>query len=133
VWHFRAGARVRVRVTMVTPSPRAFVALADALPAGVEAVNGELAVSASVPDDPAAAAVAGGRYWYWAYPWYEHQELHDERAEAFATRVYEGVHSYTYVVRATSVGAFVVPPAKAEEMYSPETFGRSASDRVVVE
>jgi len=26
-----------------------------------------------------------------------------------------------------------VPPPKAEEMYSPETFGRGASDRVIVE
>ena len=26
-----------------------------------------------------------------------------------------------------------LPPAKAEEMYAPETFGRSTSDRVVVE
>jgi len=27
----------------------------------------------------------------------------------------------------------VVPPAKAEEMYSPEVFGRSGSNRVIVE
>jgi len=27
----------------------------------------------------------------------------------------------------------VVPPTKAEEMYMPETFGRGASDRVIVE
>jgi uncharacterized protein YfaS (alpha-2-macroglobulin family) len=30
-------------------------------------------------------------------------------------------------------GSFVVPPPKAEEMYAPETFGRGAGDRVVVE
>jgi uncharacterized protein YfaS (alpha-2-macroglobulin family) len=27
----------------------------------------------------------------------------------------------------------VVPPPKAEEMYHPETFGRGATDRVIVE
>ena len=27
----------------------------------------------------------------------------------------------------------VTPPPKAEEMYMPETFGRGASDRVVIE
>jgi len=37
------------------------------------------------------------------------------------------------VARATTPGTFVVPPAKAEEMYSPEVFGRSASDLVIVE
>ena len=35
--------------------------------------------------------------------------------------------------RATTPGAFVVPPPKAEEMYSPETFGRGGTDRLVVE
>jgi len=35
--------------------------------------------------------------------------------------------------RATTPGTFIAPPAKAEEMYSPEVFGRSASDWVVVE
>ncbi|MCP4425492.1 MAG: hypothetical protein GY803_13445 [Chloroflexi bacterium] len=39
----------------------------------------------------------------------------------------------TVVARAAMPGMFVVPPAKAEEMYSPEVFGRSASDWAVVE
>jgi alpha-2-macroglobulin len=37
------------------------------------------------------------------------------------------------VARATTPGRYVVPPAKAEEMYAPETFGRSAGDRVIVQ
>ena len=37
-----------------------------------------------------------------------------------------------FVSRATTPGTFVVPPAKAEEMYFPEVFGRSASDQVIV-
>ena len=41
--------------------------------------------------------------------------------------------TYTYVARATTPGQFVVPPAKAEEMYAPEVFGRGGTDRVVVE
>jgi alpha-2-macroglobulin len=36
------------------------------------------------------------------------------------------------IARATTPGTFIVPPAKAEEMYSPEVFGRSGSDWVVV-
>jgi hypothetical protein len=63
---------------------------------------------------------------------YEHQNLRDERAEAFASYLYAGVYDYSYVARATTPGNFVVPPAKAEEMYAPETFGRSSSDRVIV-
>ena len=65
--------------------------------------------------------------------WYEHQNLRDERAEAFTSLLWDGVYEYTYIARATTPGTFVVPPAKAEEMYSPEVFGRSASNTVIVE
>ena len=63
----------------------------------------------------------------------EHENLRDDRVEAFASLLQEGAWEYTYVARATTPGRFVVPPAKAEEMYSPETFGRSGTDRVVIE
>ena len=71
---------------------------------------------------------ARGAYWWWYGPWYEHQNMRDERVEAFASLLWEGVHDYTYVARATTPGNFVVPPPKAEEMYMPETFGAGASD-----
>ena len=56
-----------------------------------------------------------------------------ELFESFASMLWDGVHEYTYVARATTPGRFIVPPAKAEEMYSPETFGRAASDKLIVE
>ena len=130
VWHVKAGARVRVRLTMVAPSRRYHVALVDPLPAGFEAMNPALAVTPSIPQDEQRPS---DRYWWWRRAWYEHQNLRDQRVEAFASLLWDGVHSYTYVARATTPGLFVVPPAKAEEMYAPETFGRSASDRVVIE
>jgi uncharacterized protein YfaS (alpha-2-macroglobulin family) len=130
-WHFKAGARVRVRLTMVADNRRHHVALIDPLPAGLEIINPALAVSESVPQDPNSSEYRYGWWWWW--PWYEHQNMRDERAEAFTPLLWDGVYEYTYVARATTPGTFVVPPAKAEEMYSPEVFGRSASDWVVVE
>jgi hypothetical protein len=131
-WHFRAGARVRVRLTMVNENRRYQVALVDPMPAGLEAMNPALATTGPIPQDPKEQASRGG-YWWWYGPWYEHQNLRDERVEAFASLLWEGVHTYTYVARATTPGNFIVPPPKAEEMYMPETFGRGASDRVVIE
>ena len=55
------------------------------------------------------------------------------KVEAFSSLLWEGVHTYRYVGRATTPGTFVVPPPKAEEMYAPETFGRGATDRVIIE
>ena len=130
VWHFKLGSRVRVRLDMVAPTRRYHVALVDPLPAGLEAINPALAVSESVPANPNDASSRG--YWWWG-PWYEHQNLRDQRAEAFTSLLWDGVYQYSYVGRATTPGEYVVPPAKAEEMYFPEVFGRSGSDKVIVE
>jgi uncharacterized protein YfaS (alpha-2-macroglobulin family) len=131
-WHIKAGARVRVRLSMVAENRRYHVALVDPLPAGLEPMNPALAVTGPIPQDPTSQK-SSGPYWWWSRTWYEHQNMRDERVEAFTSLLWEGVYDYNYVARATTPGNFVVPPTKAEEMYMPETFGRSASDRVIVE
>jgi uncharacterized protein YfaS (alpha-2-macroglobulin family) len=143
-WRIRAGARVRVRLTMVAPSRRYHVALVDPLPAGLEALNPALATTGRLPGDDGSEIVplAGpglggpgrpGHWWWWSRVWFDHQNLRDERVEAFASLLWEGVHTYRYTARATTPGSFVVPPPKAEEMYNPETFGRGATDKLVIE
>ncbi len=133
-WEIKAGAKVKVELTMVAETRRYHVALVDPLPAGLESMNPALAVTGDLPQDKAMDTGRSSNYswWWWSRPWYEHQNMRDERTEAFTTLLWGGVHSYTYYARATTPGEFVVPPAKAEEMYHPETFGRSASDRVYV-
>ena len=100
-------------------------------------LNPDLDISGPVPTDPAAdgGAVpsAGGVVRWWWGPWYDHTNLRDERAEAFASYLPAGVYTFSYVARATTPGRFVVPPPRAEEMYAPETFGRGASATMVVE
>jgi uncharacterized protein YfaS (alpha-2-macroglobulin family) len=140
-WTIKPGARVRVRLTMVAQARRYHVALVDNLPAGLEILNPGLAVTEAIPADvkPATSVVTygsrsiGGGWWWWRQYWFEHQNFRDERAEAFASLLWEGVYNYSYVARATTPGRFIVPPAKAEEMYHPETFGRTGTDFVTVE
>ncbi|MBK6695821.1 MAG: Ig-like domain-containing protein [Myxococcales bacterium] len=132
VWHVKAGASVRIRVSMVAPSERHHVALVDPMPAGFEALNAALAGTPRV-DDEKREANGRSPFSWWRATWYEHHNLRDERAEAFASLLPAGSYEYVYTARATTPGSFVVPPPKAEEMYSPETFGRGAGERVVVE
>jgi alpha-2-macroglobulin len=140
-WAIKSGARVRVRLTMVAQARRYHVALVDNLPAGLEILNPSLAVTEAVPPDTGGnTGVAtyssrsyGRGHYYWRQYWFEHQNFRDERAEAFSALLWEGVYNYSYVARATTPGEFVVPPAKAEEMYHPETFGRTGTGFVRVE
>ncbi|HLO17912.1 MAG TPA: alpha-2-macroglobulin family protein, partial [Anaerolineales bacterium] len=130
VWHIKAGTRVRVKITMVADNRRYHVALIDPLPAGLEIINPDLTVSENTPPDPTNPDYHHD--WWWG-TWYEHQNMRDDHIEAFTSLLWDGVYEYTYIVRATTPGTFIAPPAKAEEMYSPEVFGRSGSDWVIVE
>jgi alpha-2-macroglobulin len=143
-WRIRAGARVRVRVTLAAEARRYHVALVDPLPAGLEPMNPELATTGTIPGAPpdtvdvvGAPGLGGprhpGSWWWWRRVWFDHQNMRDDRVEAFTSLLWEGVYTYRYVARATTPGRFVVPPPRAEEMYAPETFGRGGTDRVVVE
>ncbi|HEY3806489.1 MAG TPA: alpha-2-macroglobulin family protein [Kofleriaceae bacterium] len=114
----RLGARVRVRLEAASTTPNDNVALVDPLPAGFEAVNTRLATSERTDDHVT-------REW-------RHVEMRDDRAEAFALELDAGTHQFEYTVRATTPGTFVAGPTKAEDMYAPETFGRTAAELVTI-
>ncbi len=123
-WHMKLGARIRIDVTLVAPGQRHHVLLASPLPAGLELVNPALVGSRSFPSP-------NTRSWYYGY-WFDQQQLLDERALAVTTWLPGGVYRYGVVAEATTAGTFQVPPARASEIYTPETFGYSASEVVVV-
>jgi hypothetical protein len=118
-WKIKLGAKVRVVLETTNTTTRYAVALADPLPAGLESVNTRLAT--------AERAAAGSTDADW-----DHTEMRDNRSEAFAMTLREGTHRFAYTARATTPGTFIAAPTKAEEMYSPETFGRSSGTVVVV-
>lgn len=118
-WHIKLGARVLVTIEEINTSPRSGVAVVDPLPAGFEPVNTRLATSErEVVDDSASR---------WDYT-----NMRDNRSEVFSMYLGEGSHRFSYTARATIPGTFLAAPAKAEEMYNPETFGRSSGAIVVI-
>jgi uncharacterized protein YfaS (alpha-2-macroglobulin family) len=139
----RAGGLVLVDLVLVTPNPREQVVLDDPLPAGLEPVDASLATTASSLDLTGAGgegdaqdaegggddAIAAGRAWTWA--WY-HREMHDDRVLTFVEHMPAGMYHYRYLARATTPGRFLVPPTKAECMYEPAVFGRTAGAEVEV-
>ncbi|MBT8491908.1 MAG: hypothetical protein KJO07_02510, partial [Deltaproteobacteria bacterium] len=116
----KAGQLVKVRLTVAPGKERRWLALADPLPAGFEAVNTRLASSAST--------VRTGRSWSWT-----HVEMRDDQVLAFADRVWRGRPMVLeYLARATIAGKFKALPAHAETMYAPEINGRTAQSMVTI-
>ena len=60
------------------------------------------------------------------------REIRDDRVLFFVDHLSAGMFRYRYLARATTLGAFVVPPTKVEEMYTPEVFGRTGADLIRV-
>ncbi|HMF60700.1 MAG TPA: hypothetical protein VK595_10025, partial [Vicinamibacterales bacterium] len=126
---FKAGDLVRVTLTFALTKERRFVAVTDPLPAGFEPVESWFASTArSLATEQDRQPEQDGNWMsWWQRGGFDHVERRDDRVELFATRLSEGIHSFTYIVRATTAGTFRTAPARAEEMYAPEIFGRTAT------
>ncbi len=123
---YPVGQMVRVTLTVETPEDRHYVVVDDPIPAGWEPIN----VSLATVSDAVRMLDQQEEQPWWAG--FTHVEKRDDRVLLFADYLNAGVHTYTYLARITSKGSFSLPPTKAEEMYTPEVFGRTVSKVVRV-
>ena len=127
---YKAGDLIRVTLTLELTKERRFVAVTDPLPAGLEPVESWFASTASaLARDQDSQSPGDPQSWFswWEHGGFDHVERHDDRVLLFATRLSEGEHSFSYIVRATTAGTYRTAPAHVEEMYEPEVFGRTAT------
>jgi alpha-2-macroglobulin len=92
------------------------VAMTDLLPGGFEPVQLRTA-------EGAASTVTG--------PSLEYADVREDRVVIYAG-ANDSVQTWTYRIRATNTGEFVVPPAWAQSMYERERQARSLPGKVVV-
>ncbi len=121
-----------VRVTLLARMPDGdtidrdrigYVALTDAIAAGFEPIQPELASMTTVPGLDEKHALYEMLSWGAAEASYT--ALHDERVDLYFDRVWGEWVAASYLVRATTPGTFAVPPARAELMYEPDSLGYS--------
>jgi uncharacterized protein YfaS (alpha-2-macroglobulin family) len=131
---YKAGDLVRITLTFRLTKERRFVAVTDPLPAGFEPVESWFATTAQSLAGEQDRQDDGKSDWttWWERGGFDHVERHDDRVQLFATRLSEGRHTFSYIVRATTAGSFRTAPARAEEMYEPEVFGRTATTVIEV-
>jgi uncharacterized protein YfaS (alpha-2-macroglobulin family) len=130
---FAAGDLVRVTITVRLRESRGFVAVTDPLPAGFEAVDTTLAGAGHEAQagerTPSSSSSSIWGYWRSGF---DHLQRYDDRVDLFATSLAQGLHTVTYLARATTPGRFYAAPPRAELMYEPEVAGRAAGATITV-
>jgi len=125
------GDVLKGRITVVVPKERHFVAVESPIPAGTELVNFALATSdkslQNTPFYDDYSYRSKSSWYWWLNPW-THTEMRDDRLLLFADYMNPGVYTYDFYVRVTHAGEFASPPARVEEMYFPEVWGRTAGE-----
>jgi len=132
---YKAGDLIRITLTLRLTKERRFVAVTDPLPAGFEPLESWFSTTARSigTADPDQDDSESSWESIWERGGFDHVERHDDRVQLFATRLAEGRHQFSYVVRATTSGTFRTAPARAEEMYEPEVFGRTPTAVITVQ
>ena len=117
----KLGETVLVTLTVWSNEARRYVVVEDPLPAGLEALDASLATGSR----------GFGAWKQWSgVSRHDHRELRDDRVLFFRDVMQPGTLTYRYLAKVTSPGSFVAPPARAEEMYTPEVYGHTSSERV---
>lgn len=149
VWHLlsspmqvKLGEIVRVDLYLSLPAARHFVVVDDPVPGGLEPVNRDLATASTVDADKAEFQAAGGSFYLKYSDWSEygvslwsfyHRELKHDSARFYADYLPAGHYHLSYAAQAMAEGHFAASPAKAEEMYDPDVYGKGLPARFVVE
>jgi uncharacterized protein YfaS (alpha-2-macroglobulin family) len=118
----RVGDRVLVTLSLSVREPARYVAIDDALPSILEAVNPEFKTQVA---GPAGSATGDDALWISDF-----REIRKDRCLYFADWIAPGNYALRYVARVRAAGTVTAPPAKMEEMYHPERYGLSGTQTV---
>jgi uncharacterized protein YfaS (alpha-2-macroglobulin family) len=126
----RVGETLQARLTVVVTEPREYVIIEDPLPAGVEAINPNLATSEQIGTRPTMTRLNDDGGWGWW--WFSNIEFRDEKVILYATYLPAGTYEFVYSVQVGLPGVYNVIPATAHETYAPDVYGRSAGSSFTI-
>ena len=133
-----ASRLVLVDLLLESAEPEEQVVVDDPLPGGLEPVDFSLDTTAvgdhvfdGDPADERRSKTALGYGAFRAVPGM-HREMHDDKVLTFLPHLDPGIYHFRYLARATTQGTFVLPPTRAQGMYSPEVWGETAATQFTV-
>ncbi len=134
--HITAGQLVLVRMDVTLTQDQSYMLVEDYPPAGLEPLNERLNTSSyAVRQDDVYDDESGNHmdWLFWKWYGYNYKELRQGRVSFFISSLREGQRTFTYYARATHAGSFVALPAQAWAMYDLSVWGRSVSQKVIIE
>jgi uncharacterized protein YfaS (alpha-2-macroglobulin family) len=125
----RVGDRVLVTLSLKVHDTAHYVAVDDALPSILEAINPEFKAHQTRPAPQAnGARDDDGIYWLADF-----REIRQDRFLSFADWVEPGDYVLRYVARVRAAGTVTAPSAKVEQMYHPERYGLTETQTLTSE
>jgi hypothetical protein len=124
------GKVYTMKVVFYSSRDRSFLALRAPIPSGAEPIDGSLLTSQIVKPVQSRQAEDTGE----GDTDYEGDNgdmgyttrIYDNEVRYFFDQVSRGKHEVNFLFRTTTPGVFPTPPVRAELMYQPEVFGRTA-------
>ena len=121
---YNVGDIVRATVQVTSDSDKGYIHVSSPIPAGFEGINNRLNT---------VQYTGGNENFNW-YDWgYNRKDFRDDSVDYFITHFYQGEREFSYLMRAITAGEFSVLPAEATAMYREEIWGRSGSEKMLVE
>jgi uncharacterized protein YfaS (alpha-2-macroglobulin family) len=138
----KQGELVRVDIYLSLPAARNFVVVDDPVPGGLEPVNRDLATTSVVDAEQQGFVPVQGSVWFKFKNWLEYadsrgsfyyQELRHDAVRYYSDYLAAGNYHLSYTAQAIATGNFAIMPIKAEEMYSPDVFGKGVEEQLQVQ
>jgi uncharacterized protein YfaS (alpha-2-macroglobulin family) len=120
---FHLGDQVLISFRFHCDKPQSYVAIADALPAGLEVVNPNLEMIGKfyrIPDEGVPAA------------WLSFSEMRDTQTNLYFDSMPAGDQAYAILARATAAGSFAWPSTQMTPMYDSRFYARTAPSTCVI-
>lgn len=136
------GDKIRVDLFVTVPGDRNFVVVDDHVPGCLEPIDRKLATSSVVDASQLAISPAEGSYLYDHKDWIEfnqsyasfyYQELRHDSVRFYSDYLKKGNYFLSYVAQVIAEGTFSIAPCLVQEMYNPETYGRTTRTELMVE
>ncbi len=121
----RVGDRVLVTLNLAVHEAAHYVAVDDALPSILEALNPDFKTREA---GPRRASAGNDADWVCSF-----REIRKDRCLYFADWLAPGNYTIRYVARVRAAGTVTAPTAKVEEMYHPERYGLSGTQTIASE